>query len=404
MQIPSLQPTVRPHASSSQMTISPKRKRGPSDPTIVQPFAPRINLSALSAINTSDNTNPQDLSPQAPDSPRSRIATQFESLRLRSGDGAGSALPVMMDFSGGNGSSATASASKKVCRSQAADESLDNGIFAENWNHAAAAAAAAATATRTPWRNTPPDFEIPETPQSSFGSSTTASLPAHASSSFLSTANTTTQSATTASPLTRFTPPPPSSSPSVKLLLSARRHSTPTTPSGTSTTTTTTTANTINTTPTTSTPNSHPYHRPHNHNHRRAHSPPPPRPASPSSPDPTSLTWHDHEITGHLIDPRTDPDDDGTGINGIGFRPSHAVAQARAHKRRQQLLEWRAREAREARARRRERRGAGVTAAVARAGRVGRGAAAVAASAAAAGGAGGEGEGAREGKRVVRFA
>ncbi|KAH6721588.1 hypothetical protein BKA61DRAFT_469741 [Leptodontidium sp. MPI-SDFR-AT-0119] len=66
-----------------------------------------------------------------------------------------------------------------------------------------------------------------------------------------------------------------------------------------------------------------------------------------------SLTWHDDEITGH--DP-TDPDDDGEGINGIGFKPTPAEAYARTQKRRQQMAEYRNREAREARKMRSERR------------------------------------------------
>jgi hypothetical protein len=66
-----------------------------------------------------------------------------------------------------------------------------------------------------------------------------------------------------------------------------------------------------------------------------------------------ALTWHDDEITGHDPD---DPDDDGEGINGIGFKPTPAEAYARAVKRRQQMLEYRNREAREARKMRSERR------------------------------------------------
>ncbi|RAO65305.1 uncharacterized protein BHQ10_001317 [Talaromyces amestolkiae] len=67
----------------------------------------------------------------------------------------------------------------------------------------------------------------------------------------------------------------------------------------------------------------------------------------------TSLTWDDSEITGH--DP-TDPNDDGYGINGIGFRPTAAIAWARSQQRQKQVAEWKNREAREARERRRERR------------------------------------------------
>ncbi|KAI8939340.1 hypothetical protein NX059_003131 [Plenodomus lindquistii] len=80
----------------------------------------------------------------------------------------------------------------------------------------------------------------------------------------------------------------------------------------------------------------------------------------PLSPPPSVLTWQDSEITGHLADPSTDPDDDGTGLNGIGFKPTPALAYARSQKRRQQLNEWKLRETREARAKRSERRRRGV--------------------------------------------
>ncbi|KAK0750161.1 hypothetical protein B0T18DRAFT_437469 [Schizothecium vesticola] len=66
-----------------------------------------------------------------------------------------------------------------------------------------------------------------------------------------------------------------------------------------------------------------------------------------------SLTWHDNEIT--IYDPE-DSEDDGTGINGIGFKPTPAVAYARTERRRQQLAEYRKREEREARAKRSQRR------------------------------------------------
>lgn len=66
-----------------------------------------------------------------------------------------------------------------------------------------------------------------------------------------------------------------------------------------------------------------------------------------------SLTWHDDEIT--VYDP-DDSDDDGTGINGIGFKPTPAIAYARTVKRKQQLAEYRKREEREARAKRSQRR------------------------------------------------
>ena len=103
-------------------------------------------------------------------------------------------------------------------------------------------------------------------------------------------------------------------------------------------------------------------------------SPPPPTPLG--SPDPNTaaalslaledsplidqaaLTWQEDEITGQDID-ATSPDDDGEGINGIGFKPTAAIAYARSQKRKQQVNEWKAREAREARQRRFERRRGG---------------------------------------------
>lgn len=72
---------------------------------------------------------------------------------------------------------------------------------------------------------------------------------------------------------------------------------------------------------------------------------------SSTSEDP--FTWHDDEITGHNP---TDPNDDGYGINGIGFKPTAAIAWARTEKRRRQVADWKNREAREARERRREKR------------------------------------------------
>ncbi|CAG8952537.1 hypothetical protein HYFRA_00009642 [Hymenoscyphus fraxineus] len=70
-------------------------------------------------------------------------------------------------------------------------------------------------------------------------------------------------------------------------------------------------------------------------------------------PERAALTWHDDEITGH--DP-SDPEDDGEGINGIGFKPTVQEAHVRAQKRKAQMAEYKTREAKEARARRNERR------------------------------------------------
>ncbi|GKT55815.1 hypothetical protein ColTof4_11771 [Colletotrichum tofieldiae] len=66
-----------------------------------------------------------------------------------------------------------------------------------------------------------------------------------------------------------------------------------------------------------------------------------------------ALTWKEEEIT--IYDPE-DEDDDGTGINGVGFMPTAAMAYARTQKRRLQLAEYKKREESEARARRSQRR------------------------------------------------
>ncbi|QDS71533.1 hypothetical protein FKW77_005261 [Venturia effusa] len=85
------------------------------------------------------------------------------------------------------------------------------------------------------------------------------------------------------------------------------------------------------------------------------------QPRSSTSPPPSNemanLTWQDSEITGHLA---SDPDDDGYGVNGIGFRPTPAMAYARSQRRRQQIMEWKNRESREARSRRAEERRRGM--------------------------------------------
>lgn len=49
-------------------------------------------------------------------------------------------------------------------------------------------------------------------------------------------------------------------------------------------------------------------------------------------------------------------DDDGEGINGVGFRPSAAIEWRRRETRKRQVSDWRAREAKEERRRRFERR------------------------------------------------
>ncbi|KLJ08495.1 hypothetical protein EMPG_16038 [Blastomyces silverae] len=69
--------------------------------------------------------------------------------------------------------------------------------------------------------------------------------------------------------------------------------------------------------------------------------------------DENPLTWRDSEITGYAP---TDPSDDGYGINGIGFKPTAAIAWDRSQRRKRQVAEWKSREAREARELRKSRR------------------------------------------------
>ena len=108
-------------------------------------------------------------------------------------------------------------------------------------------------------------------------------------------------------------------------------------------------------------PSDLPHPSPPNRTFKRSGTPPFPTPTTTAAtstppatdPLPSSLTWHDSEIT--IYDP-DDSDDDGTGINGIGFKPTPAIAYARTVRRRQQLAEYRKREEREARAKRSLRR------------------------------------------------
>lgn len=80
---------------------------------------------------------------------------------------------------------------------------------------------------------------------------------------------------------------------------------------------------------------------------RPVSSPTPPSPPSPA------LWWTDTEITGHNPN---DPTDDGYGINGVGFLPTPAIANARSERRKRQVAEWKNREARDARQKRSDRR------------------------------------------------
>ncbi|KAK2792252.1 hypothetical protein FQN52_003729 [Onygenales sp. PD_12] len=103
-------------------------------------------------------------------------------------------------------------------------------------------------------------------------------------------------------------------------------------------------------TPTESSPGSHrePESSPQRSPKSRRKSPP-----LASDPSENPLTWHDSEITGYAP---TDPNDDGYGINGIGFKPTAAVAWERSQRRKKQVAEWKSRESKEARERRKSRR------------------------------------------------
>ena len=81
--------------------------------------------------------------------------------------------------------------------------------------------------------------------------------------------------------------------------------------------------------------------------------PPPSAKKSRSPPLSPTLWWRDEEITGHNP---SDPSDDGYGINGVGFLPTPAIANARAERRKKQVAEWKNREAKEARQKRGDRR------------------------------------------------
>ncbi|OMP88007.1 hypothetical protein BK809_0002764 [Diplodia seriata] len=300
------------------MTASPKRKRGPSDPAVptTQPFAPRLNTTSAFPgpidARCASASDPHSSAPGAllaaanvesgSESPRSRVANQFERLQIhKGGGGGGSTLPVTDFGSGDAGTNATKKAKHSDSHADSQHSTLQEGGNRLSYPHELSSPPSQ------------PVLEIAETPQPPtvrFAAATTT--------------------ATTDDGGAR---PSPSSSPSVKLFLSTRRPN-PKLQHRRSPSPSIRTFATSSGTPTSAS---------------SSLAPPPP----PSS-DQAALTWQDSEITGHEID--RERDDDGYGINGLGFRPTHAVAQHRALKRRQQILEWRAREAREARQKRSERR------------------------------------------------
>ncbi|MCJ1354991.1 MAG: hypothetical protein MMC33_004981 [Icmadophila ericetorum] len=87
---------------------------------------------------------------------------------------------------------------------------------------------------------------------------------------------------------------------------------------------------------------------------------PPPLNISSVDPPPLFTSGPSHDPSSEGTNSADGLYDDLTGVNGIGYRPTPAVAWARAQRRKQQVAEWKKREAREARQRRSERRsGAG---------------------------------------------
>ncbi|KAI9829593.1 MAG: hypothetical protein M1819_006098 [Sarea resinae] len=135
----------------------------------------------------------------------------------------------------------------------------------------------------------------------------------------------------------------------------------------------------IDTDPTPITLSPPPRHKHHKKHRRRFNSPPPksksnntpkrrysPPPAStslspPTSPSPSTTPSPPSSPSSSSSETSdtTSPSILNLGLNGIGFRPTPAAAYARAQRRRQQVAEWRSREARDARQRRSERRNAG---------------------------------------------
>lgn len=67
----------------------------------------------------------------------------------------------------------------------------------------------------------------------------------------------------------------------------------------------------------------------------------------------STLWWREDELTGYNP---SDPDDDGAGVNGVGYQKSAAEAWRIAQARKKQIEEWRVREQRDARAARRHAR------------------------------------------------
>lgn len=275
-----------------------KRKRAPSDAPPKHPFAPRLDITPRESTE-----NLRDGPSSGADSPRSAVATQLEGLEIES-------RGAVLEF----GSTTADTVHKKAKRDDIEDEasmdSFTDGVCETDKQ-------LNVTKGRGRQLNSPPPLrrvrEIAETPQPQ-------AEPRRA----------------------RFQPPEvcvaKRDSHSPKRMKSPPLSvADPTTPSPASSTDSASTksSRSDSSTVASSTISEHAV-------------------VSPFSPlELPSLTWQDSEITGHLAQ---DPEDDGYGINGIGFKPTPALAWARSQRRRQQVTEWRAREAREERRRRLEKR------------------------------------------------
>ncbi|KAF1984072.1 hypothetical protein K402DRAFT_396005 [Aulographum hederae CBS 113979] len=306
--------------TSESSAATPKRKRCPSDPTI-EPFAPRLDFSTPEkdprAGFRSNSVPPLD-------SPRDSVANQFEALEIHS----------RPDFA----AAADRRTRKKPKTYDDGEEEARRGEFTDSAveEEDENVKAMLANQNKRVSLKPPPkprfhkDMEIAETPQPGGGNAKASRRP----------------STREMSPL-----PIRSSKPSQKRLKSPppRKVSDPKTPSPAASTgsSKSETSTSVSTPPSASESLTTATHGPDTiiADTDTATS----TSTFPFDFDISSSFWQDSEITGHLF---TDPDDDGYGMNGIGFKATPALAWARSQRRRQQVQEWRAREAREERRRR----------------------------------------------------
>ncbi|KAL1637266.1 hypothetical protein SLS58_009453, partial [Diplodia intermedia] len=131
------------------MTASPKRKRGPSDPAVptTQPFAPRLNTTSAFPgpidARCASASDPHSSAPSAllaaanvesgSESPRSRVANQFERLQIHKGGG--STLPVIDFGSGDAGTNATKKAKHSDSHADSQQSTLQEGGNRLSYQH-----------------------------------------------------------------------------------------------------------------------------------------------------------------------------------------------------------------------------------------------------------------------------